>query len=90
MDMGSSVSLIISNIYMEHFEKPDLDSAKHKPLLLLCYVDYTCGLSSLPRAVTLIVSIQFTMQIESSSMIPLLDQEDDTGASVYRKPTHSG
>jgi hypothetical protein len=37
--MGSSLSPIVSNIFMEHFEKLALDSAKHKPLLWLRYVD---------------------------------------------------
>jgi hypothetical protein len=31
--MGSSLSLIVSNIFMEHFEKLALDSAQYKPSL---------------------------------------------------------
>jgi hypothetical protein len=38
---GSSLSPIISNIYMQHFEKLALDSAQHKPLLWLWYVEGT-------------------------------------------------
>jgi hypothetical protein len=37
--MGNSFSPIVSNIFMEHFEKLALDSAKHKPSLWLRYVD---------------------------------------------------
>jgi hypothetical protein len=37
--MKSSVSPIVSNIYMKHFEKLSLNSAHQKPLLWLCYVD---------------------------------------------------
>jgi hypothetical protein len=39
MAMGSSLSLIVSNIFMEHSEKLALDSAQHKPLVWLWYVD---------------------------------------------------
>jgi hypothetical protein len=35
MDMGSSLSPIVSNIFMEHFEKLALDSAQHKTSLWL-------------------------------------------------------
>jgi hypothetical protein len=41
MAMGSSISPIVSNIYMEHFEKLALDSAQNKPSLWLRYVDDT-------------------------------------------------
>jgi hypothetical protein len=53
MAMGSSLSLIVSNIYMENFEKFALDSGQHKPSLWLRYVDDTfCGLASRSRAPT--------------------------------------
>jgi hypothetical protein len=39
--MGSSLSPIVSNIYMEHFENLALDSALLKPSLWLCYMDDT-------------------------------------------------
>jgi hypothetical protein len=35
MAMGSSVSSIFGNIYMEHFEKLAFDLAQHKPSLWL-------------------------------------------------------
>jgi hypothetical protein len=41
MAMGNSLSQIISNIFMEHFEKQALDSAQNKPLLWLWYTDDT-------------------------------------------------
>jgi hypothetical protein len=41
MAMGRSLSSIISNNFMEHFEKLALDSALHKPLLWLWYIDDT-------------------------------------------------
>jgi hypothetical protein len=33
MAVGNSLSTIVSNIFMEHFEKLALDWAQHKPLL---------------------------------------------------------
>jgi hypothetical protein len=39
MAMGSSVLPIFSNIFMEHFEKLALDSAQHKSLRCLQYID---------------------------------------------------
>jgi hypothetical protein len=35
MAMGNSLSLIVSNIFMEHFKKLALDSAPYKPSLWL-------------------------------------------------------
>jgi hypothetical protein len=39
MAIGRFLSSIISKIYMDHFEILALDSAQHKPLLWLHYVD---------------------------------------------------
>ena len=41
MAVGSSLSPIVSNIYMEFFEKLVLNSAQYKPSLWLRYVDNT-------------------------------------------------
>jgi hypothetical protein len=41
MAMGSSLSPIVSNIFMENFEKLALDSAQYKPSRWLRYVDDT-------------------------------------------------
>ncbi|PNF14821.1 hypothetical protein B7P43_G06341, partial [Cryptotermes secundus] len=41
MAMGSSLSPVVSNIYMEHFEQLAIDSAQDKPSLWLRYVDDT-------------------------------------------------
>jgi hypothetical protein len=82
MAMGSSVSPIVSNIFMENFEQFALDSAQHKPLLWLRYVDDTFvswphGPEQLQNFLsdlnTLRPSIQFTMEIESDNAIPFLD-----------------
>jgi hypothetical protein len=41
MAMARSLSQIVSNIYVEHFEKLALESAQHKLLLWLCYFEDT-------------------------------------------------
>jgi hypothetical protein len=41
MAMGSSLSPIVSKIFMDHFEKIALDSAQHHPSLWLRYVEDT-------------------------------------------------
>jgi hypothetical protein len=40
MATGSSLSPIVSNIYMEHFEKLVHDSAQHKPSLWMCVTTF--------------------------------------------------
>jgi hypothetical protein len=41
MAMGSSQSLVVSNIFMEHIEETALDTADYKPTKWLRYVDDT-------------------------------------------------
>jgi hypothetical protein len=74
MVMGSSLSPIVSNIFMENFEKLALDSAQYKPSLWLRYVDdafvvWPHGSEQLPNFFnhcnTLRPSINFTRGIES-------------------------
>jgi hypothetical protein len=96
MAMGSSLSPIVSNIFMEHFEKLALETADLK----LRYVDDTfvvwphgpsslqgflCHLSSVRPA------IQFTMEVETNNNLPFLDVlVTNLSTRVYRKPTHTG
>ncbi|XP_011858751.1 PREDICTED: uncharacterized protein LOC105556278 [Vollenhovia emeryi] len=101
--MGSPISPIIANIFMEHFENEILKKALLKPSTWFRYVDDTFviwnhGSETLPQILTFINSqhpnIQFTMEIEQNSQVPFLDvlvrrNEDGTvGHNVYRKPTH--
>jgi hypothetical protein len=104
MAMGGSLSPIVSNIYMEHFEKLALDSEQHKPSLWFRYVDDTFviwpqGADGLQNFLThlnnLRSSIQFTMEIESEGAIPFLDvlvirKGTALSMKVYKKPTHTG
>jgi hypothetical protein len=98
--MGSSLSTIVSNIFIEHFEKLPLDSAQHKPSLWLQYVDDTFVVWShgpswlqdlLSHLTHLRPSIQFTMKTESDSVTAFLDvlvirEEITLATKVYRKP----
>jgi len=102
--MGSPLSPVIANFYMERFEDVALSSAVMKPTCWLRYVDDTFviwshGKDELDRFLTHINSIhkniQFTMETENNNKLPFLDvlvsrREDGTlGHCVYRKPTHT-
>jgi hypothetical protein len=98
----SSQSPILSNMYVKHSEKLAFDSAQHKPLLWLCYVDNTFVVrrhvperlqNFLNHLDILRFCIQLTLEKEPGSAIPFLDilvmKKDTTLATkVYRKPTH--
>jgi hypothetical protein len=104
MAMRNSLSPIVSNTFVEHFEKLALDSAQHKPSVWLRYVDDTFVVlphgseqlqDFLSHLSSLRVSIQFTMEIESDSAIAFLHvlvvrEETILITKVYRKPTHTG
>jgi hypothetical protein len=82
MAMGSSLSPVVSNIYMEHFEQLALDSAQDEQSLWLRYVDDTFiiwphGAEKIGNFLTHLNSlrsaIQFTMETESGGAIPFLN-----------------
>jgi hypothetical protein len=79
MAVGSSLSLIVSNIYTEHFEKLALGSVQHKPALWFRYVYdifmvWPHGLERLQNFLNhlniLRPSNLFTMETGSESVIP--------------------
>jgi hypothetical protein len=43
--MGNSLSLVVSKIFMEHYEEIALDATDQTPAKYLGYVDYTFVLS---------------------------------------------
>jgi hypothetical protein len=104
MAMGSSLSPIVSNIFMGHFEKLALDLAQHEPSVWLWYADATFvvwphGPSRLQDFLSHLNSLrpsnQFTIEIESGSAIAFFDvlvvrEETTLATKVYRKPTHTG
>jgi hypothetical protein len=82
MAKENSLSPVVCNIYMEHFEILDLDSLSYKPSLWLRYVDvmfviWPHGPNRLQDFLNHLnrvrLSIQFTMEIESNNVIPFLD-----------------
>ena len=99
--MGSPVSLIVANLYMEHFESIALSTAPRPPSLWFRYVDDTFVLAheddvdSLTSHINNIDDhIQFTTEPETQGKLPFLDLcvtvLDDTSIKIiYRKPTRT-
>ena len=93
--MGSPISLVVANLYMEEFEAQALSTSPNPARIWLRYVDDTLFIRqntpncSLP---TLITSIP-TDSLQSRSL-PFLDtlvSVDSNGSlitTVFRKPTH--
>jgi hypothetical protein len=103
MAVGSSLSPIISSIFMKHFKKLALYLVQHKPLLWFWYVDGTFRVwphgpewlqNFLSHLNSLRPSTQFTREIESDSAIPFVDvlissRKMTLATKVYLKPTHT-
>jgi predicted GIY-YIG superfamily endonuclease len=102
--MGSPLSPIVANLYMESFEKKAIDSYPLKPLRWKRYVDDTNvlwphGEEELNKFFhhinNLSKDIKFTMEREVNDTIPFLDilinrkEDGKLGHSVYRKKTHT-
>ena len=100
--MGSPISPLIANIFMEEFEVKALSSTLHPPSLWLRFVDDTFVINRAEHSHALLQHInsqdphiQFTMEPTQQGSLPFLDtlvtiQQDNTfSISVYRKPTHT-
>ena len=101
--MGSPLSPIVANIYMEHFEKTVLDSAQIQPKLCMRYVDnnfvvWPHGRTTLNPFLdhlnSLHDAIQFTMEEECNDQIAFLDvlikrENSVLSTMAYRKRTHT-
>ena len=101
--MGSPLSPVVANIFMEEFENEALQEAGSKPRLWLRYVDDTFviwsqGRDQLEDFLSFLNgrhgNIQFTMEEETDGSIPFLDvlvkkNKGRLSTSVYRKPTHT-
>ena len=103
MTMGSPLSPVMANIYMEQFQKEVLETAPLKPSLWLRYVDDTFVLwqhqedatSLLTHLNSIEPAIQFTMEREKDQTLPFLDvrvekTQHGFSTSVYHKPTSTG
>ncbi|GJQ71095.1 hypothetical protein Trydic_g1001 [Trypoxylus dichotomus] len=82
MAMSSPLSLVLSNIYTEEFERRAMDSYELKPKMWLRYVDDTFVIwphgeeeinGFLQHLNGLEESIKFTMEVEVDNRIPFLD-----------------
>ena len=97
--MGSPLSPVIANIYMQDLESRVLGTAPLKPLLWLSYVNDTFvmwnhGDKELQNFLKHLngqhADIRFTMERDDNGTIPFLDVHGDKlTTSVYRKPTHT-
>jgi hypothetical protein len=104
MAMGSPLSHVIANYYMEDYEKAALESAPLKPRCWFRYVDDTFVIwlhgSDKPKDFLhhlngIHQSIQFTMETESEGHLPFLDldiyrrPDGSLRHKVYHKPIHT-
>ncbi|XP_059067539.1 uncharacterized protein LOC131044502 [Cryptomeria japonica] len=102
--MGSPLSPVIANIFMEHFEEVALHSFPLKPKWWKRYMDDTnvCwphGLDMLEEFHThlnnISPSITFTKELESNNLLSFLDvlickkPDGSLGRQVFRKTTHT-
>ena len=100
--MGSPVSPVVANIYMEMFEELALRRATNPPRIWRHYVDDTfCMITKmkvegfLSHLNSLHPTITFTVEKEEEGKLPFLDtylhrkNDGSLDISVYRKPTHT-
>ena len=98
--MGSPVSAIVANMYMEHFKEFALRTALERPRVWKRYFDDTCCIIRketvdrfLKHLNNIRNSIRFTMEKEKDNSLPFMDtllmrRDDETiDITVYRKPT---
>ena len=99
--MGSPLSPIIADLYMEHFEQEAINLSEHKPSLWLDDTFSTIwkhGKEKLHQFLSHLnnqrESISFTIETETGRSLAFLDvkvtrNEKHLITSVYRKPTHT-
>ena len=100
--MGSPISPIFANLYMEYFESRALETAPTQPAMWYPYVDDTMtkihegAVSSFSDHLNSInPHIRFTSEEEKNGRISFLDtclhlkEDGSTKVTVYRKPTHT-
>ena len=100
--MGSPISPLIANIFMEEFEVKALSSIPHPSSLWLRFVDDTFVINRAEHSQDLLhhinnqeADIQFTVEPTQQGSLPFLDtlvtiEPDNTfSTTVYRKPTHT-
>ena len=101
MSMGNPLSPVLSNMYMEFFEKYLLSQILPAGVHWYRYVDdifclWPCNLNYdvfLDNLNSLVPSIKFTLEIENNNKLPFLDMmiyrcDNNFKFDVYRKPTN--
>ena len=101
--MGSPISPVVANLYMEDFEKKAINSSPHPPCLWRRFVDDTFTIIKSAHKRSFqdhINSVDKHFQITSEdsqphSSMPFLDilittnEDGSLNTTVYRKPTHT-
>ena len=100
--MGSPLSPVVANLYMEDLETRAISTARHPPSFYRIYVDDSAMIiksryvdAFLEHLNTQDEHIKFTIEREEDGKLPILDSlltrtDDGTiNISVYRKPTHT-
>ena len=100
--MGSPVSAVVANLYMEFFEELALESAPYRPRLWKWYVDDTCCIlrkvdvdGLLHHLNSIRSTIKFIMEMEEGGSLPFLDTrimrkaDGKLHITVYCKQTHT-
>ena len=100
--MGSPVSPIVANLYMEYFELKAIESSPHKPRLWYRYVDDTFviinkqHINDFHSHINQVdENIKFTIEPQQEGKIPFLDiyiivdEQQKLKTKVFRKPTHT-
>ena len=100
--MGSPVSAVVANLYMEFFEELALRTAPARPRIWKRYVDDTFTLVKKGDVDELLIhlnsirpSIKLTTELEEGGSIPFLDTrvtrkvDGKLDVTVYRKPMHT-
>ena len=101
--MGSPLSPVLANIYMEYFESTLLPTLNNQPVFYVRYIDDIFALVDMDqnndifvgRMNTLAPTIQFTYELEHNGELPFLEcrvMRHTYGFKfdVYRKPSNAG
>jgi hypothetical protein len=102
--MGSSLTPVIANYYMEHFKQQAISAVSRRPTHWYRYVDDTFVVcphgeeelhNFLIHLNNIHPNIKFMMEVEKNQSLPFLDvlvsrrPDSSLGHTVYRKPTHT-
>ena len=100
--MGSCISPVVANIFMEYVERQALTSFRESPKIWIRYIDIFCVIfysiieEFLQHINSVSPNIQFTVEIEKDRPLPFLDAQITRTLTlhfelpyVYQKPTHT-